>query len=254
MRKALVRLLRNQSADSSDRTMKALASRGLLVGDSELTSSGRREALRFVPLEEKCEFLDLTLQEIKSPCQGRTPEIALWESLVAKGYIGTYCEGGAILILLRAAALDVLAKLNTFESRSDACTRFTEAQFSILATESQQIVEEIRGSDIDRIVRNFDEIYSHDFVRSIYPSLSTSVVAELFCAVGSEPLARVASALIEDPYTLRSGWPDLTMLRERELRWIEVKTTDKLHLNQIRTIEHMAPLLPGEFSVVRLVT
>ena len=44
------------------------------------------------------------------------------------------------------------------------------------------------------------------------------------------------------------------MLREREIRWIEVKTTNKLHLNQIRTIEHMAPLLPGEFSVVRLVS
>jgi len=57
---------------------------------------------------------------------------------------------------------------------------------------------------------------------------------------------------MEDPYTYRSGWPDLTMVRDGSLLWAEIKTSDRLHMSQIVTLSRMKDLLPGLIQIVQL--
>lgn len=42
----------------------------------------------------------------------------------------------------------------------------------------------------------------------------------IFDALGVDCLAAIADAMMESPYNYRSGWPDLTMTRNREMLWV----------------------------------
>jgi hypothetical protein len=80
------------------------------------------------PLSEQCKALGIPLQTITLGSWSK-PESAALRYYEKKGWEGFDCEGGAVLTLIKAACLDTLARLNRF-GRSDACTRFLEAQFA----------------------------------------------------------------------------------------------------------------------------
>ena len=78
-------------------------------------------------------------------------------------------------------------------------------------------------------------------VASLY---STPLIRQLF--------VDVAKKFSEDPYTYRSGWPDLIIVKGKEVKFIEVKTTDKLHKSQLVTIPTFRKIIPYDFSVCRV--
>ena len=49
------------------------------------------------------------------------------------------------------------------------------------------------------------------------------------------------------------GWPDLTLLRGTELKFVEVKTTDRLHGSQVDTYLNVAVPLGLKFEIVQLI-
>lgn len=203
-----------------------------------------------LPLAEQCLQLEITLEKLEGLPYGKKPEIDALNHFSAQGYVGAYCEGGPVLLLIRAAALDVLAQLNIF-GRSDACTRFTEAQLIIYKESSELILNAIRNADVAQVVRNFKEIYMFPQIPGYYPGLTADIMSSLFAAIGAERLAQITEAIMENP-SYRAGWPDLTMVKGSDMFWVEIKTTDRLHPSQIMTISRMKPLLPGEVRVVQL--
>ena len=286
MRGVLTALAQNKHCSSTRGTQKALAARGLIDPDGQLTHLGWQQAAVLLPLPEQCALVGIEYELLPGIRANGEPEIAAWKHFSSKGWVGAFCEGGPVLLLLsvaevkesidpwkaspvgperprrfllllhgsiiRSAALDTLARLNSFGSRQDACTRFTEAQLTILRNEAPQILVAIRAASSAVVVAAFKEIYSSLMVQEYYPGLTSEVIATLFEALGAERLASIAEAIIEDPYTYRSGWPDLTMTRGGEMQWVEIKTTDKLHMSQVTTIHRMKPLLPGSVRVVQL--
>ena len=204
-----------------------------------------------LPLAEQCLQLDITLDKLEGLPYGKKPEIDALNHFSTQGFVGAYCEGGPVLLLIRAAALDVLAQLNIF-GRGDACTRFTEAQFIIYKESSEFILNAIRNTDIAQVVRNFKEIYMFPQIPGYYPGLTADIMSSLFAAIGAERLAQITAAIMENPYSYRAGWPDLTMVKGSDMFWVEIKTTDRLHMSQIMTIFRMKSLLPGIMRVVQL--
>ena len=66
---------------------------------------------------------------------------------------------------------------------------------------------------------------------------------ELFEVLGKASLLEIARRFGTDPYAYRNGWADLTIWRDDELRWIEVKARgDALHKSQRKLIKDI--LLP----------
>lgn len=63
----------------------------------------------------------------------------------------------------------------------------------------------------------------------------------------------IAKKISESPYTYKNGWPDLTLIKEGKLTFVEVKTNDKLHESQLITIPAMRDIIPSEFKVCRIV-
>lgn len=254
MKRALRDLIRYGSSSATRNTTRALCDRDLCESDSTLTERGRYEAIALLPLQEQCRLLDLHFDSISVSELESSPEIQAFEVFRRRGYVGAYCEGRALLLLIRCAGLNALAKLNTLGSREDACMRFTEAQLTILVDYLEEILESIRCASEESVVESFIEIYRSVFIREWHPGLTEETIRALYRVIGPIKLAEITHAIAKDPYAYRSGWPDLTLTNYSEIRWIEVKTTDRLHLSQIQTIARMKSVVPGTFEVVQLLT
>ena len=250
---ALRKALEGRVEEIEHHAAEILAAHGLIGSDMILTIEGWRQAVACSPLERQCAHLGINHERLVGlEFEGR-PERAAWEYYSRLGYSGSYCEGGALLIMIRAAALDVLEKLNPFKSRQDACRRFTEAQLTIHEGHLLEIAAAIERADADTIGRGFDEIHQSSR-HALYPGLTRDTILSLFQMIGSDGLRQFMEAIAEDPYQYRSGWPDLTLTNGEELLWVEVKTTDRLLISQISTIHRMKPLMAGEIRVVQITT
>ena len=253
MERALLDVYKEKSTEDINRgTLKALIERDLIDESNVITSFGSRYAITKLPLAKQCEEIELELKALKLSYTGR-PEPALLSYYKNLGYEGVSCEGMGILTVLKALMLDKLAELNSFNEREDACTRYLEAQFTILKGKVNEIIPTIRTTTKDRFISNFQEIITKPFIALEYPELSIDFATALFDATDKEVLVSVAKKLAEAPYTYRNGWPDLTLIKDSEVLFIEVKTTDKLHESQLITIPEMRSILPFKFSVCKVV-
>lgn len=252
MKSLLLDTVRGEKISANANTSAGLVKRGFLDLTGALTNDGWKLAVAMLPLTEQCHHLGITYEKLHGLDFKKNPEIAAWRHYSSIGYVGGYCEGGPILLLIRSATLNVLAKLNTLGSRQDACTRFTEAQLFILRDHSDLILSEVRSITREALVQNFTEIYNSPMIQEWYPGLTQGAVASIFDTLTSERLAEITSVIMEDPYKYRAGWPDLTMTNGTELLWAEIKTTDRLHMSQITTLHRMMPLLPGKIRVILL--
>lgn len=253
MRRTLRETVRGRGVSAKRATIAGLIARELADSTGALTHEGWKQGVVMLPLEEQCQIMGITYEKVHGLEAGNHPEYAAWRYFSSVGYSGAYCEGGPVLLLIRAAALDVLTSLNTFNSRQDACSRFTEAQLTIYQEHSNLILSAIRSADTAYVVRGFNEIYTSLMVQECYPGLTAEAMASLFIALGSERLAQITEVIMEAPYSYRAGWPDLTMTNGEQMLWAEVKTTDRLHMSQISTLHRIKPLLPGCVRVVHLV-
>ncbi|MGB0468270.1 MAG: VRR-NUC domain-containing protein [Pontibacterium sp.] len=202
-------------------------------------------------LENQCKALTLPFEEIQLDYEGK-PEPALLKYYENLGYIGSFIEGYTLLTVLKALMLEKLVALNDFNDRNDACTRYLEAQLTIHKDKTSEIISAIKATSKKKYLSNLKEIFSQPFIQSEYPNLSFECCVALFDAIDKDILVEVAAKFAEDPYKYRSGWPDLIIVKGKEVRFIEVKTTDKLHKSQLRTIPIFRQILPYDFSVCRV--
>jgi hypothetical protein len=202
-------------------------------------------------LIKQCEKLSLLYEEVVLNYSG-VPEKAALEFFEKQGYVGYYNEGSLILNVIKALMLDKLAELNIFNDRSDACSRYLEAQLTILNEHTDSLINSIRQTSKSKFITNFQEIISTSYIKSKYPNLSINLAVALFDALDTNYFIGVAKKISEEPYEFRKGWPDLTIIKGNEIRFIEVKTTDKLKKSQIKTIPEMSSILPCLFSVLKV--
>jgi hypothetical protein len=250
MQKTLIDLLNGNQCRHNSNTINTLTRRGL-VSSGMLTQAGRELAITFLPLEQQCEQLGLPIYEAVGPYNS-DPEHFLWRHFEGVGFCAAHCEGGAFLTLIKAAALSILAEINTFGSRDDACTRFLEAQFVIHKERMSYILNTIEHATLRDVEENFEEIYKHSIVQEAYPGLKKEFISSLFIALGPPCLRNIAEFLFEDPYCYRNGWPDLTLLKDDKIWLCEVKTTDRLHLSQVKTIPRIQNIIPARIAVIQI--
>lgn len=71
---------------------------------------------------------------------------------------------------------------------------------------------------------------------------------ELFDHLGVDRLHAIAERFATASYDLRAGWPDLTLWRDGEVRFVEVKAPgDSTHASQARLTSNL--LVPLGFRV-----
>jgi len=182
------------------------------------------------------------------------PEVAVAEHVAAAGRLCSWCEGGSINLLIKAAALDTLARRNLFEDRSDAIRRYLEAQLTLLQDHKVEILSAVRSITPKRLAENIAEILADDFIREAYPRVKESFLLKLAATTGLDFIVRAATIFFTRPYEYRAGWPDLTILDDTGVQFIEVKTTDLLHDSQLRFAREVAAPLGLKCAVIQLYT
>ena len=212
-------------------------------------------------LSNQCKSLEIPLDVIRLQRHGREwlfdgssfkkPEQAAFAHFEAQGFSGTYCEGSAPLMLMKCAALDYLAQVNTFKSRADACVRFFEAQCWLHAHLAHYIIDEIRAATEETIRTNFREIVSQPTYRAVYPIMEEEGLVAIWRAMSPPRLAQLAQFILENP-DYRAGWPDLTLARDNVLRFVEVKTTDRLHASQKNVISEVLKPWGTSVSILQI--
>ena len=168
------------------------------------------------------------------------PEELIANRVAAQGRICSWCEGGSINLLMKAAALDTLATRNPFGDRQDAVRRYFEAQCTILKESSPELLACMRQVTSLRLRENIAEVCADPFVREAYPRVQEDFLASLAGAMGGDLITRVAEAFMQKPYDYRAGWPDLTVIEPTGVSFIEVKTTDRFHASQLRFAQEVA--------------
>lgn len=180
------------------------------------------------------------------------PEEVVGQMYARSGAHVSFCEGGSALLLMKAAALETLARRNTFNDRSDAIARYLEAQMTILAEHTAEIVETVRSITPDALVRNVNELAANSTLRSFFPRVNPEFMLELYKQMGSDKLADLLLAFSAAPYDYRAGWPDLILIMDGTVKFIEVKTSDKLLDTQLRFANGIGKPMGFDCGVVRL--
>lgn len=253
MNKSIMNLYKNGNLEDFNKsTLKALNQRKIINLNGQLTEFGERYAISRLPLAKQCEAINLKLETVKLHYTGR-PESAALAHFRSLGYEGVSCEGIGFLTVLKALMLNKLAEYNPFNERNDACSRYLEAQLTILKDKINDILSEINNVTKEQYITNFKEIISQSFIALEYQELNIEFASVIHDAVDRELFYKVACKIVEDPYLYRNGWPDLTIVKNGNIEFVEVKTTDKLHESQLITIPTMREILPFNFYVIRLI-
>ncbi len=215
-------------------------------------------------LTRQCEKLSVPLFEVparpveakdlwfESSRQAMRPELLVLARVREEDEVGSWCEGGTLNLLMKAAAFPMLARYNTFKDPVDARRRYLEAQCEVLRRRKRALVQAVLEAETTVVLRAAEEIPADAFIAEWYPRVTLQVMEALWRALGADRLSQLFSRFMEAPYDYRSGWPDLVLVRGVNLRFIEVKTTDLLHKSQLRIIENFLKPFNLDFSVAQV--
>lgn len=163
-------------------------------------------------------------------------ELAVLDHFHAEGWHGCAAEGGLILTLIKAASFKALPvrHADTFiEALYAKNVAFPEDRF-----EHGELLAAIEQASPEQIARNWAVIAaSAGDTPRFYPRVQRDHVVGLFNCLGGSGLRPIAELFAAASYGLRAGWPDLTLWRGDEVRFVEVKAPgDSMHASQARLI------------------
>ena len=252
MDRCLRSILQGHGRTFQARTVKALQWRDLLDESQNLTGHGKAIALMGVPLQRQCDLLNIPFEQWEVSSRENPEERAI-SVLVDRGFRAYFIENSFGLFIdyvMGIALVDAGTQLDrpiyTLNPPYDLelfwCVKERlEEYLSQLVIDhceksraicSPYLSRQVPGETADQIFTQFDKIYR---------ALGLEKVRCLLRMYFANPLA----------YNYR-GWPDLFVADPKGPYCIEVKTTDKLNLNQLVTIPDLMTLAGIPVKVVRL--
>jgi len=185
--------------------------------------------------------------------QSIEPELLAIEHYASNGWCGSWCEGGTLNLTMKSAALPFLIKHNSFGNPTDAITRYFEAQCTILRDRHEELLAQVQQTTRGQMRSMAKRLLADTFVRDAYPRVTVSGILALWEALGRQTFVKITATFLTDPYRFRAGWPDLTLVRDNSVRFVEIKTTDTLRAAQIAIVEYFAHPIGLDFRVCHVV-
>ena len=216
------------------------------MATTALQQTAEKSGFRCVPVSLRC---GATGKQWLCPQRGvaLSVERAVLSHFEREGWRGYWGEGGLLLTLIKAMSFR--------ELDYDQRTRYIEALYTLAADAKydmsytvDDLLGNLRTATAAQVARNFDHMNSrgpfHETAERFTSSDSTSLqdnwpglarwmVLELLEVAGHDILHRIASTFASNPYDFRRGWPDITMWKDGQLRFVEVKAPgDKIVSSQ----------------------
>ncbi len=186
-----------------------------------------------------------------------------------QGWRGFSGEGGLLLTLIKAMSFQNLGY--------DERTRYIEALYTLAADSRHgrpyrvaDLLSNLANANQHQVAVNFDHMASRgphvehtswghssntSSVLDVFPGLERWMLLELLTVAGSDLLHRIATIFATNPYEYRRGWPDITMWRDGQLRFVEVKAPgDSLGKSQKVIAQMFAIPLGLDFTLLDVTT
>ena len=209
-------------------------------------------ALMRLSLKQQCHFLDLPLEEFPFASLD-CPEETVRRMLAEHGIRAHFVENtfGLFIDFLMGDALITVAK------------RLGKRVYTLNLPFDPELFFWIKR-DLDKYLDKLDDNHCRKNLAICTPFLQTIVMNEtssqlyklfdeMYRTLGIEKVKAVLKMYFTNPlaYNYR-GWPDLFVAREQGAYFIEVKTTDKLHLNQLVTIPDLVNCADLAVKIIQL--
>jgi tetratricopeptide (TPR) repeat protein len=259
---------------AKDRNLRVTDARAMFkaakaVGDKEMESIARNHVIEFESdrpsvmanwkLEKQCAAIGAELTEVELEISGRVEMCAL-DYFRNQGFKGLACEGAAVFIVLDALVKGAFNKMvEPYLAMQEPNGAFPARIFSLSDSEWREVEHAIVTVGQSEFARNLE--YMSDWISQYTPDVEAmelflgfdaEALLALENALGRNRLLAIARKLREDPYVYRNGWPDLTLVRGSQVRFVEVKRNDSLIASQLTTIPAMIPLLGVAIEVLRV--
>jgi len=255
--------------------LKALNMRSLCESNGQLTPKGHLYGLSQCSLNKQCESLGIAIETLRVGRKKGQPELLVLDHYAKSGYEGCFTEGGIVFIILYSLCFDRLYRLGVEKWGGSNYRVFVRGkEVSPVQSwmyggimiyqyflEAQPDLEELMLDDIqttskDKMLKHFEIIRSWQRSDTWWPhkyvGVTSDIVGRTYSYLGKTTLHKIAAAFFSDPYSYVKGWPDLTIIKAKGVRFVEVKTTDTLHLSQLITIPDVLLNAGLNVSITRL--
>jgi len=231
------------------------------------------------PVDEQCKFLGIPYQKLKAKWDGHGfdrfnwycehkkdwvyPENYVLNRYIADGWRGVNCEGRFIHTILKLLTQDELSGywiLDYFYLTESAYC--SDENIEHHQKRLQKSIPNFQASTEKDLIERFEYCKNpqpeHDeFGRSepcFYHAVDwpTDLIVDAYRALGKELLFEILKLLIAGGEKRRYGWPDLTIVKDGRIKFVEVKTRDRLGKAQIDLWDSTLKPLSLDVTVVEL--
>jgi len=238
--------------------------------NGNLTERGRVVAISYLPLEEQCNILGIKLECEPIPIEGET-EKGVLKFYKKQGYKGCYSESEIISVILYCICFNRLFPLHLEKYNEDinsSCWVLDGKKFTIAESYSQSIgaygryfnqlktelINLIENANEQVIRENFNKIfrmqYPYNQERWEYQGIDENLVVDIYKGLGNEEIARTGIYYLN---SLSQGWPDLAIVKDNKVRFIEVKRKDKIRRSQIIMFKDLKKSTRLDISVLKII-
>jgi len=252
MLNALKCILQKRSKNLKTSTLLALKKRHLIEDKETLTDYGRLLAIRQFPLDKQCRFLNLPFEDWKLNWGGK-PEEFVKKTLIehgAKAYFVENSIGLFIDYLMGDLTLAVAKRIN-----KKVYTLNPPYDLEIFFWMKRDLEMYLESFDINHCRNSFSICFPflQMLIMEEKPLQIVDIFDDMYRALGLEKVKSLIRMFFSNPlaYNYR-GWPDLFVIEGTSAYCIEVKTTDRLHINQLITIPDLVQYTNIPVRVVRL--
>lgn len=251
MRGSLKELLleRKPSGRIPSRTLKALRNRKLVDENDKLTEAGIVVGLKHLPLKKQCEYLGLEIETPNIERNYADPAVDMLFHFKRNGHNCTYCEGISVRKVIFCLYAHELIEIPIKKGVNSFFDGLSTYPFSVgldifLNEDSIYDYKSLTAKLLHSIDGCTREIFLLNY-RSLFPKgycwlgVDELFASQLYDILGLDTLKGIAAAIFLDPYSFYKGWPDLTIVKDRSIEFVEIKTSDKLHESQLITFPYL---------------
>nr|MBC8391926.1 hypothetical protein [Deltaproteobacteria bacterium] len=212
------------------------------------------------PVDEQCRFLGIPYQKHKAKwdtygfdrfnwyCEHKKdwvyPEDFVLNRYIADGWQGVNCEGRFIHTILKLLTQNELSGYWTSDYfYLTEAAHYSDDNLKHHQKRLQESIPNFQASTEKDLIERFEHCKnpqpeSDEYGRPMpcfhhATDWSTDLIVGAYRALGKEVLFEILRQLIVGGEKRRYGWPDLTIVKNGQIKFIEVKTIDRLGKAQI---------------------
>lgn len=246
-------ILQNIPLDSIE-VIKKFKNNGICDTYGNLTEKGLIVAISYLSLEEQCKILGIKFEYAPIISKGE-PEINALKFYKNQGYEGCSSEGAIIGVILYCLCFKYIypVEFRKYEDRFGGYLCFPKCSRATLYI----LINLIKNGNEKIIKKNFNKIFKRQYYYYgklwISQGIDEDLVIKIYNYLGNEEFINIGRLFFSNPNLYFKGWPDLIILKNDRVRFIEVKTNDKLRRSQIITIGDFKKSTSLDISVLRII-